>query len=111
MSAQNESVLIPTYEPRFFGRLSTWRFSNWAIKVYGISTQAPDQKLVLDSGLVDEAHSYVEANLARMNAAAHYSVGFVILHHGSGENAFDSMVGKRMRLPAARCSIRIFGPT
>jgi hypothetical protein len=76
-------VLIPTYAPRFFGRLKTWRFSNWAIKVYGISTAAPDQKLVLDSGLVNEAHSYIEANLARMNGTPHYSVGFAILHHGS----------------------------
>lgn len=76
-------MLIPTYTPRFFGRLGTWRLSDWAIKVYGIATQAPDQKLVLDSGLVDEARSYVEANLGRMNATPHYSVGFVILHHGS----------------------------
>jgi hypothetical protein len=76
-------VLIPTYTPRFFGRLSPWRFSNWTIKVYGISTEARDQKLVLDSGLIDEARSYVEANLARMNDTPHYSVGFAILHHGS----------------------------
>ena len=76
-------MLIPTYTPRYFGRLNTWRFPNWVIKVYGISTEASDQNLVLDLGLIDEAHSFVEANLARMNATPHYSVGFVILHHGS----------------------------
>jgi len=76
-------MLIPTYTPRCFGRLSSWCFSNWTIKVYGISTEARDQKLVLDSGLIDEARSYVEANLARMNDTPHYSVGFAILHHGS----------------------------
>jgi hypothetical protein len=64
--------------------LDTWRFSNWTIKVYGISTEAPQHKLVLDQRLVEEAHSFVEANLARMNDTPHYSVGFVILHHGSG---------------------------
>jgi hypothetical protein len=63
--------------------LDTWRFSDWAIKVYGIATEAPDQKLVLNSELIEEAHSFVEANLARMNDTPHYSVGFVILHHGS----------------------------
>jgi hypothetical protein len=63
--------------------LDTWRFCDWAIKVYGISTEAADQKLVIDQGLVKEAHSFVEANLARMEETSHYSVGFVILHHGS----------------------------
>jgi hypothetical protein len=46
-------------------------------------TQAPDQKLLLDPELIEEAHSFVEKNLARMGATPHYSVGFVILHHGS----------------------------
>jgi hypothetical protein len=75
--------------------LNTWRISEWAIKVYGISAEAPDQKLVLDPGLVEEAHSFVEANLARMNDTPHYSVGFVI--HASWkrrEISIDSMVGK-----------------
>ena len=76
-------MLIPTYTPRFFGRLSTWRLADWAIKAYAISTQAPDQNVLLDSALIDEAHSYVAANIARMNATPHYSVGFAILHHGS----------------------------
>jgi hypothetical protein len=53
------------------------------IKVYGISVEAPDRKLVLDQGLIAGAHAFVESNLARMNKTAHYSVGFVILHHGS----------------------------
>ena len=74
---------IPTYTPRYFGRLDTWRFSDWAIKVYGIATEAPDRKLVLDPELIEEAHAFVEANLARMNDTPHYSVVFVILHHGS----------------------------
>ena len=77
------ALLIPKYTPRYFGRLDTWRFSDWAFKVYGITTEAPDQKLVLDPELIDEAHSFVEANLAPMNDTPHYSVGFVILHHGS----------------------------
>jgi hypothetical protein len=63
--------------------LDTWRFSDWAIKVYGIATEAPDQKLVLNPEMIQEAHSFVEANLPRMNGTPHYSVGFVILHHGS----------------------------
>jgi hypothetical protein len=77
-------VLIPTYTPRYFGRLDTWRFSDWAIKVYGISTEAPQRKLVLEPRLIEEAHAFVEANLDRMNDTPHYSVGFAILHHGSG---------------------------
>jgi hypothetical protein len=77
-------VLIPTYTPRYFGRLDTWRFSDWAIKVYGISTEAADNKLILDPQLVDEARAFVGENLARMNDTPHYSVGFAILHHGSG---------------------------
>ena len=76
-------MLIPGYTPRYFGRLDTWRFSDWAIKVYGIATEAPDQKLVLNPELIEEAHSFVGANLHRMNDTPHYSVGFVILHHGS----------------------------
>jgi hypothetical protein len=63
--------------------LDTWRFSNWAIKIYGISTEASANKLVLDPRLIEEAHSFVEENLARMDATPHYSVGFVVLHHGS----------------------------
>jgi hypothetical protein len=77
------ALLIPKYTPRYCGRLDTWRFSDWAIKVYGITTEAPDQRLVLDPELIEGAHSFVEANLARMNDTPHYSVGFVILHHGS----------------------------
>ena len=77
------ALLIPKYTPRYFGRLDAWRFSDWAIKVYGITTEAPDQRLVLDPELIEGAHSFVEANLARMNDTPHYSVGFVILHHGS----------------------------
>ena len=76
-------MLIPAYTPRYFGRIAAWHFSNWTIKVYGISAEAPDRKLVLDARLVDEAHAYVEANLAGMNETLHYSVGFSILHHGS----------------------------
>jgi hypothetical protein len=34
--------------------------------------------------LVEEARFFVEENLARMNDTRHYSVGFAILHHGSG---------------------------
>lgn len=75
---------IPTYTPRYFGRLDTWQLSNWTIKAYGISTEAPKQGLLLDPRLIDEARSFVEANLARMDDTPHYSVGFVILHHGSG---------------------------
>jgi hypothetical protein len=75
--------MIPRYVPRFFGRLDTWRFPGWAIKVFGISVDAPDHELILDQGLVQEAHAFVEANLARMSQTAHYSVGFIILHHGS----------------------------
>jgi len=63
--------------------LDTWRFSAWALKVYGIAKEAPDQSLVLNPELIEAAHSFVEANLARMNDTPHYSVGFVILHHGS----------------------------
>jgi hypothetical protein len=77
------AIMIPRYTPRFLGRLDTWRFADWAIKVYGITIEAPDQKLVLDQALVEEAHAFVGANLARMNETAHYSVGFVVLHHGS----------------------------
>jgi len=66
-----------------FGSLGTWRFPDWAIKVYGISIEAPDQKLVLDQELVKGAHAFVEANLARMSETPNYSVGFVIVHHGS----------------------------
>lgn len=76
-------MVIPTYTPRWVGRLDTWRFADWAIKVYGISTEAPGQKLVIDQELVKEAHAFVAANLARMEETSHYSVGFVILHHGS----------------------------
>jgi hypothetical protein len=53
------------------------------MKVYGIATEAPDRKLVLNLEMIDQARSFVEANLARMNHTPHYSVGFVILHHGS----------------------------
>jgi hypothetical protein len=90
-----QELVIPTYTPRWFGRLDTWRFSDWAIKVYGISTEARDQKLVIDQGLVKEAHSFVAANLARMEETSHYSVGFVI--HASWKRckiASDSMVDK-----------------
>jgi hypothetical protein len=34
--------MIPRYTPRFFGRLDTVRFPDWAIKVYGISIEAAD---------------------------------------------------------------------
>jgi hypothetical protein len=78
-----QNLLIPRYTPRYFGRLDTWRFCDWAIKVYGIATEAPDQKLVLSPELIEAAHSFVGANLPRMNDTPHYSVGFVILHHGS----------------------------
>jgi hypothetical protein len=74
---------IPTYTPRFFGRLDTWCFGGWALKVYSISTAAPDTKPALDPGFVAAAHAYVEASLARMNVTPHYAAGFVILHHGS----------------------------
>ncbi|MGO4447430.1 hypothetical protein AB4Y96_00770 [Phyllobacterium sp. TAF24] len=77
-------MLIPTYTPRYFGRLDTWRFPDWAIKVYGISAEASEQKLALDPQLVEAARVFVEVNLARMNDTPHYSVGFAILHHGSG---------------------------
>jgi len=80
-------IMIPAYTPRFVGRLDTWRFPDWAIKVYGISIEAPDQRLVLDQDLVEEAHAFVEANLARMNESPHYSVGFAILHHGSASKS------------------------
>jgi hypothetical protein len=76
-------LLVPTYTPRFVGRLDTWRICDWAIKVYGIATEAPDRKRVLNSEMIDAARFFVEANLARMNHTPHYSVGFVILHHGS----------------------------
>ncbi|MBZ5762085.1 hypothetical protein LAV84_23075 [Rhizobium sp. VS19-DR104.2] len=33
--------------------------------------------------MVAEARTFVEANLSTMNNTPHYSVGFVILHHGS----------------------------
>jgi hypothetical protein len=78
-----KDLLIPTYTPRFFRRLDTWRISDWTIKVYGIATEAPDRKLILDSEIIDAARLFVEANLPRMNNTPHYSVGFVILHHGS----------------------------
>lgn len=77
------SVQIPMYTPRYFGRLDTWRFSNWSIKAYGISTRAPERKQVLEPRLVDEARLFVKANLARMEETPHYSVGFVVIHHGS----------------------------
>lgn len=76
-------MLIPTYIPRYFGGLDTWYFSNWTVKVYGIAIEAPNHRLALDPVLVEEARCYVEDNLTRMNATPHYSVGFVILHHGS----------------------------
>jgi len=89
------SIMIPAYTPRFVGRLDTWRFPDWAIKVYGISIEAPDQRLVLDQDLVEEAHAFVEANLARMNESPHYSVGFAIRASRKRlKVAFDSMVGK-----------------
>nr|WP_201010219.1 hypothetical protein [Rhizobium rhizogenes]QCL09303.1 hypothetical protein pC5.7b_436 [Rhizobium rhizogenes] len=77
-------VQIPQYAPRCFRRLDTWRISGWAIKAYGIATEAPSQGPLLDPQLIDEAYAYVEANLNRMSNTSHYSVGFVILHHGSG---------------------------
>jgi hypothetical protein len=76
-------LLIPAYKPRYFGRLDTWRFSTWAIKVYGIAVEAPDRRLVLDAELILAARSFVEENLPRMNDTAHYSVGFAIIHQGS----------------------------
>lgn len=76
-------MLIPAYTPRYFGRLDTWRFSDWAIKVYGIATEAPDRRLALNPQMISAAQSFVEANLARMNDTPHYSVGFAIPHHGS----------------------------
>lgn len=75
---------IPEYRPRHFGRLGLWKISGWAIKAYGIAVDAPRQGRLLDPRLIDEAHAYVTANLARMDDTAHYSVGFVVLHHGSG---------------------------
>ena len=80
---REENFFIPRYTPRHFGRLDTWRFSDWVIKVYGIATETTDQKLVLNPDMIEEAHSFVEESLARMNDTPHYSVGFVILHHGS----------------------------
>jgi hypothetical protein len=75
--------MIPRYIPRFFGRLDTWRIHGWTIKVYGISVEAPDRRLVIDQGLVAGARAFLEADLARMNQTAHYSVAFIILHHGT----------------------------
>jgi hypothetical protein len=78
-----QDLVIPTYKPRWIGRLDTWRFSDWAIKVYRISIEAREQKLDIDQGLVKAAHSFVGDNIVRMEETSHYSVGFVILHHGS----------------------------
>lgn len=74
---------IPMYTPRHFGRLGIWQMSGWSIKAYGISAQAPKREQLLQPELINEARSFVEANLARMNGTPHYSVGFVVLHHGS----------------------------
>jgi hypothetical protein len=79
----NRQPPIPVYSPRYFARAATWRGSDWALKVYRISTEAPVQNSAIDVGLADAAHSFVEANLARMNETPHYSMGFVILHHRS----------------------------
>lgn len=43
----------------------------------------PVQNSTIDVGLTDAAHAFVAANVARMNETPHYSLGFVILHHGS----------------------------
>jgi hypothetical protein len=39
--------------------------------------------ITIDVGLTDAVQSFVAANVARMNETPHYSLGFVILHHGS----------------------------
>jgi hypothetical protein len=83
MGSADNTLQIPTYTPRYVGRLDTWRFADWSIKVYGITTKAPEDKLVLDPELIQAGRSFVAANLARMNDTPHYSVGFVILHQGS----------------------------
>lgn len=77
-------MLIPQYSPRHFRRLGIWHLSGWAIKAYAIAVEAPRHGPLPDPRMIDEARTYVEANLARMNDTAHYSTGFVILHHGSG---------------------------
>ncbi|MFJ6325357.1 MULTISPECIES: hypothetical protein [unclassified Rhizobium] len=74
---------IPMYMPRRFGRLGIWHISGWSIKAYGISAQHSEQEQLLQPELVDEARSFVAVNLARMERTPHYSVGFVVLHHGS----------------------------
>jgi hypothetical protein len=74
---------IPRYAPRHFRSLDTWRFSDWNIKLYGISAEAPNHPGVLTAQMVGDARAFVAANLGRMNSTPHYSVGFAILHHGN----------------------------
>jgi hypothetical protein len=75
--------------------LDTWRLSDWAIKAYGIATDAPDHKWILDPQLIEAARSFVEANMARMSGTRHYSAGFAI--HASWERRKitpDPLVGQ-----------------
>ncbi|NTG90866.1 hypothetical protein G6L29_31230 [Agrobacterium rhizogenes] len=76
---------IPSYSRRYFGQLGIWRFGDWAIKAYGISVPAPETDgPFLDGSLIEEARAYISQNLGRMDETPHYSLGFAILHHGSG---------------------------
>ena len=76
-------MTIPRYAPRHFTNLDTWRLSDWRINVYGIAVDARNYRAVLDGQIVEEARAFAAANLNRMDATPHYSVGFAILHHGS----------------------------
>lgn len=101
---------IPSYSRRYFGQLGIWRFGDWAIKAYGISVRAPETEgPFLDASLMEEAQAYVSKSLGRMNETPHYSLGFAILHHGSGaKSLLTQCVGQRMRLSATCCSGRIY---
>ncbi len=80
------NVAIPTYTPRYIGYLDTWRLPDWTLKLYGISAESPSHVLTIDKKLIESARSYVETCLEQMNTTPNYSVGFVILHHGSAAN-------------------------
>lgn len=71
------------YEPRPVRFLELWTIHGWRLKLYGISHNRPSPR----SELIETAKAITTMRLReRPTGHAHYSVGFLGIHDGRGEN-------------------------